>query len=116
MPFGFDPEESARIVILVYGATIGVFAAAARSLMSPVKTGLMAFIGGLIGSAVAAFSFGGLMVVVFEVDNLLVLSMAGPIGWIGGDVLASIGRHYLREAGIQDPGARTAKEKERSGD
>jgi hypothetical protein len=94
-------ELGGRLLFLAWAGVLAALSAGARYLMENRGFEPLPFLGGLMGSALAAFSFAGLMIEAFNVSNLLVLAMAGPIGWVGGDVLAALGRKILREAGVE---------------
>jgi surfactin synthase thioesterase subunit len=97
-----EPELTGRVVFLLWASLLAMLSGLARQLSQKEKKHeALPLIGGLMGSAVAAFSFAALMIELFNVSNLLVLGMAGPIGWVGGDILAGLAQKYVNDAGIK---------------
>jgi chromate transport protein ChrA len=94
-----EPELSLmdRLVFLLWAVLIAMLASLARQLTEHQSIKFLPLMGGILGSGLASFSFAALMIEIFQVSNLLVLAMAGPIGWLGGDILASLGRRYLQQ-------------------
>jgi hypothetical protein len=95
-----DTHFAERIVFLLWASLIAMLSQLAKQLSDPERIRFVPLLGGLLGSALASFSFAALMVELLSVSNLLVLAMAGPIGWLGGDILASLGKKYLRDADV----------------
>lgn len=83
-------------MFILWAGFIGSLAFIAKALMGP-RLGILPFVGGVLGSALASFSFAILAVEVANVSDLMVLGLAGPIGWLGGDVLANLGRRYVAD-------------------
>ena len=88
-----------RLYFLAWATALSSLAYLARVLSSekrPLKP-LQVF-GGILGSAIAAFSFCAIAIEFFDISNLLILALAGPVGWVGGDALAaiagSVGKRY----------------------
>ena len=97
-----DPDLGERVLFLAWAAVLAAASGLARRLADRAPASPVTLFGGLLGSAIAAFSFAAFMIEVFDVSNLLVLAMAGPIGWIGGDILEQLGRKYAKQAGITE--------------
>ncbi len=95
-----------RLLFLIWAAALAAASGLARRLNEERKLRFLPMLGGVMGSALAAFSFAAFMIEVFDVSNLIVLAMAGPVGWIGGDILEQLGRKYAQQAGLgtKDPG------------
>ena len=84
-----------RIWFLLWGALLASASGLARYLTERRPMNAPAMVGGILGSGIAAFSFAAFMIESFNVSNLLILAMAGPIGWLGGDVLAALGKKLM---------------------
>ena len=88
-------ETIGRVWFLLWGAVLAAASGLARYLTEKRPMNVSAMVGGILGSGIAAFSFTAFMIESFNVSNLLILAMAGPIGWLGGDVLAAIGKKLM---------------------
>jgi hypothetical protein len=86
-----------RLLFLGLGAVLATLSGLAKYLTEHEQIRRLPLMGGLLGSGLASFSFAALMIEMFQISNLLVLAIAGPIGWLGGDIMASLGRRYLRQ-------------------
>jgi hypothetical protein len=104
-----DHDIVGRLVWLLWAAVIAILSGLAKYITEHPVIKPIQLAGGLLGSALASFSFAALMIELFDISNLLVLAMAGPVGWLGGDILAALGKRYMRDAQL-DPG--TDKEKQ----
>lgn len=93
-----------RLLFLIWTAVLAAASGLARRLNEDKAIRLLPMLGGVMGSALAAFSFAAFMIEVFDVSNLIVLAMAGPVGWIGGDILEQLGKKYAQQAGLGETG------------
>jgi hypothetical protein len=96
-----DTDIVSRMAFLLWASLVAMLSGLARYLTEHDQVRALPLLGGLLGSALASFSFAALMIELFNVSNLLVLAMAGPVGWLGGDILAALGRKYMRDAHLE---------------
>lgn len=97
----FSEGDIAKITVLVYGSGIAAVSWLARALTDTRPKGIDRYLGGMLGAAIAAFSFGAL--VGETLRPTYILGLCGVVGWAGGEflgVLAKVAHKWL-EAGAK---------------
>lgn len=95
----FNQNEIKDIMVLVWGAGIAALAWVARALMKGTRMSWLRFLGGILGAAIASFSFGALIDPVGWITPIMKLGIAGVVGWAGGDVLSALATQLEKKLG-----------------
>lgn len=83
-------NDSPIPIVVLIAAVIGALAHLARALTGARDTWTwLQLAGGVLGSAIASFSAGALMLD-RGTSELFVIGLAGPVGWLGGSFLATV--------------------------
>lgn len=87
MPFKDAPDAQTAIGLMI-AAFIGALTWLAKVWSeNGSRAHARKLVGGMLGSAVAAFTVGAMLVASRNVSVWLVLAIAGPTGWGGGELL-----------------------------
>lgn len=90
-----------RVWIFIVVPLIGALAQLARMLTGSRPFTIVQLIGAMLGSAIAAFSFGAIILDRGS-SELIALALAGPVGWLGGSFLGSLALQIERRLGNGD--------------